>query len=275
MASVQIIIRTFLLSIIVAVLAATSSPAQTPASKAEKGSQTAKAGFKNEDEIASKFNNWKTDADAGGWLAAMNYRLLDIETVTAGKPHGEKADVEVIVKTKSGERKEGISIKLVSNPTGFNQIDKRWLRQYVKLWSMPKDVETALKLFLGETLPNGKSRLENRMYLNELDAVAQKTVVDFFSANKDRIVSDLIAGDGIHAAGWIMVAFKATSNTRWTLKSTDSAAAFFGEGRVEITRSGNLKIGRVTMQRKGGDGGRETAKMLQFKINPVQLFDSK
>ncbi|MFC1932067.1 hypothetical protein ACFLXU_00335 [Chloroflexota bacterium] len=26
------------------------------------------------------------------------------------------------------------------------------------------------------------------------------------------------------------------------------------------------------MQRKGGDGGRETSKMLQFKINPVELF---
>ena len=31
----------------------------------------------------------------------------------------------------------------------------------------------------------------------------------------------------------------------------------------------------ITMQRKGGDNGRETAKMLQFKINPVQLFDAK
>jgi R.HinP1I restriction endonuclease len=27
------------------------------------------------------------------------------------------------------------------------------------------------------------------------------------------------------------------------------------------------------MQRKGGDGGRNTAKMLQFKINPAELFD--
>jgi hypothetical protein len=29
------------------------------------------------------------------------------------------------------------------------------------------------------------------------------------------------------------------------------------------------------MQRKGGDNGRDTAKMLQFKINPVELFDNK
>ncbi len=34
-------------------------------------------------------------------------------------------------------------------------------------------------------------------------------------------------------------------------------------------------FGRITMQRKGGDGGRDTAKMLQFKINPALLFDAK
>ena len=28
------------------------------------------------------------------------------------------------------------------------------------------------------------------------------------------------------------------------------------------------------MQRKGGDGGRETANMLQFKIDPTRLFDA-
>ncbi|MEO5857778.1 MAG: type II restriction endonuclease [Pyrinomonadaceae bacterium] len=248
----------------------------TAVQKAERGSQIAKAGFKNEDEIAAKFNNWNADEDARGWLAALNFRLGDVVSVSAGKPHGEKADVEVVVRTKAGtEKKEGVSIKLVSGPNGFNQIDKRWLRQYVKLWSMPKDVEAALKLFLGEIPPSGLARVANRMFLNELDPACQKAVVDFFTANKERIISDLIAGDGTHAAGWVMVAFKATSNTRWTLKSTVAAAAFYSEGPVLITRAGNLKIGRITMQRKGGDGGRETAKMLQFKINPVQLFDSK
>lgn len=72
----------------------------------------------------------------------MGYRPESVESVTAVKPHGEKADVEVTIKTRSGEQTEGISIKLVSSPNGFNQIDKRWLRQYVKLWSMPKTPKT-------------------------------------------------------------------------------------------------------------------------------------
>jgi len=29
------------------------------------------------------------------------------------------------------------------------------------------------------------------------------------------------------------------------------------------------------MQRKGGDGGRNTANMLQFKLNPAELFETE
>lgn len=248
---------------------------QPAAAKVALGSQTAKNGFKNEDEIRDKFNNWKTDSDARGWLVAMNYKLADIENVTATKPHGEKADVEIVVRTKTGEKKDGISIKLVSSPNGFNQIDKRWLSTYAKMWKMPVDVQNALKLFVGETEPTKTSRDANRMFLNELEPQEQKAVIDFFAANKETIVSDLFSGDGAYAAGWVMVAFKATENTRWVIKSDADTIKFFSEGKVELTRNGNLKIGRITMQRKGGDGGRETAKMLQFKINPALLFDAK
>ena len=88
--------------------------AQKPAAaKIELGSNTAKNGFKNEDEIRDKFNNWTTDEDAKVWLAAMNYKVAEIESVAATKPHGEKADVEVKIKTKSGERKEGIGLLFI------------------------------------------------------------------------------------------------------------------------------------------------------------------
>ena len=113
------------------------------------------------------------------------------------------------------------------------------------------------------------------MYLNELDASASYAIVAFFTKYKDAIVSDILEGDGAFAAKWLLVAYRPAINTRWVLKSSADAAKFFGDGPVAITRSGNLKIGRITMQRKGGDGGRETAKMLQFKINPALLFEAK
>jgi len=188
--------------------------------ESELGSNTAKNGFKNEDEIRDKFNTWKTDADAKQWLSGIGNKFGGVVSVTAAKPHGEKADVEVIVRTKAGEKKEGISIKLVSSPNGFNQIDKRWLATYAKMWKMPADVQAALKLFVGEVLPTKTGRDPKRTYLNELDATTQKAVLDFFTANKDEIVSDLFAGDGIHAAGWMMVALKATEKTRRGHRST-------------------------------------------------------
>ena len=245
------------------------------AQTAAQGSETAKAGFRAETEIAAKFDNWRADADAGNWLASMGYSPEEIESVKATKPHGEKADVQVRVRTKSGERIEGISIKLVSSTNGFNQVDKRWLSQYAKLWKMPDEVVDGLKLYVGEVRPNKPSRNADRMYLNELDTASRDAVVEFFTRNKDAIVSDILEGDGMFAAKWLLVAYRPASKTRWVLRSSVDAFKFFGEGKVEITRAGNLKIGRITMQRKGGDGGRETAKMLQFKIDPALLFEAK
>lgn len=242
---------------------------------AEKGSETAKNGFKNEDTIRDKFNAWQTDEDAKKWLEIMGFKLNEIQNVSAYKPHGYKADVEVKIKTKTEEKTLGISIKLVSSLTGFNQIDKRWLATYVKMWKIPKDVEEALKLFLGETPPNKPSKEPNRMFLNELDKESQAKVIDFFTKNKQEIVSDLLKGDGEFFAPWLMVAQKESVINRVKLVKIEDAISYFSEGNVELTSRGNLKIGRITMQRKGGDGGRDTAKQLQFKMNPAELFDVK
>ena len=242
---------------------------------AELGSRTAKAGFKNEDDIAAKFRNWKTDEDARTWLSSMGAALSDIDTVSVTKPHGEKADIVVRIASRHGERSEGISIKLVSSLNGFNQIDKRWLAHYAAMWKMPADVEAALKLFVGETKPARPSRDADRMHINEFDMATQKKIVEFFTAKKQEIVSDLLKGDGMYSAGWVLVALRSSEKPRWVLRRIDYVIQFYGGGPVVVTRQGNLKIGRITMQRKGGDGGRDTAKMLQFKIDPALLFDGK
>lgn len=250
---------------------AVSVSAQTAA----KGSQIAKAGFKNEAEIAAKFNNWQNDRDARLWLAAMGLLTSRIESVSAARPHGKKSDVEVTVTIGSTTTVNGISIKLVSNKTGFNQIDKRWVAAYAKAWNMPPDVAEALKYFVGEFPPRKRTRTAGRTYLNELSTEQQKAVIGFFSASKETIASDIFEGDGGQAAQWFLVAYRASDKPLWAFRPAADVMRFFSEGRVELTRAGNLKIGRITMQRKGGDGGRETAKMLQFKINPVQLIDAK
>ena len=214
---------------------------EVESAKVESGSKTAKDGFHNEDEIRNKFDHWVTDGDARAWLAAMNHDPAEIESVTTSKPHGEKADVEVTVRTKAGETVDRISIKLVSSPNGFNQIDKRWLANYAEMWNMPRDVFEALSLYVGETPPRAQSRDSKRMYLDELDEKTQASVVDFFSTHKDEIVSDFIAGDGDHAADWMMVTYKTIDGPRWVIRSSFDAIKYFGSGDVRITKKGNLK----------------------------------
>ena len=265
------------------------------------GSRTAKGGFRNEEDICDAFNRWQTDDDARAWLAILHGRLDGIESVTATIPRGEKAKTDVEVRVTAGgcETRYGISIKLVSTERGFNQIDKRWLDSYASLWDMPEDVHAAMKLFVGESPPNGPSRRDDRMFLTELPPETQERVVDFFEKRRDAIVTSLFAGTGDHAAGWLLVTVRAQREAdapdadhdddvgedeplgsdanldgmRSVLVRATEAAAFYGAGDVVITRAGNFRIGRITMQRKGGDGGRDTAKMLQFKIDPTALFD--
>lgn len=240
-----------------------------------RGSKTAKGGFKNEDDIVAKFNNWKADKDAQEWLGVMGYPVSEIEKVEAVKVHGQKTDVQVqiTIYLKKVIAAENLSIKLVSNPQGFNQIDKRWVDKYIEMWNIPADIAAILKSFTGETLPTRSGlRDSRRMTFSEMSEAEKTKVIKFFTKNKILVVSDILKGRGKLSAGWMLVALITTAESRWVLKSINEAMNTFADGPVRIAALGSLKIGKITMQRKGGDGGRDTAKMLQFKINPVELF---
>jgi hypothetical protein len=203
---------------------------------------------------------------------------LKIEYVKTSKVRDHyKADIQVrvtvIIKLKSQEDVQNLQIKLVSNPQGFNQIDKRWVDTYAELWNIPKDITKILKSFSGESSPTKNNlRDSRRMYFDEMSISDQNKLLKFFNENKILIVSDLLKGRGEFSADWTLVILKLNCESTWILKSINHVMNIFGAGDIRITPNGNLKIGKIGMQRKGGDGGRKTANMLQFKINPVELF---
>jgi hypothetical protein len=243
------------------------------------GSQTARGGFRNEDDVVAKFNNWQKDEDAQKWLLIMKYNLDEIEYVKAYKITREKTDVQVqitvTIKLKKLMDVQNLQVKLVSNLRGFNQIDKRWVDNYVQLWGMPSDVVLLLKKFTGEIMPNvANPRDSRRMFADEFADADRNLILDFLRHNKAMIVNDILKGRGKLAAEWMLVVQKIEENARWVLKPMNFAVNFFGNGEIVVTREGSFKIGRITIQRKGGDAGRNTAKMLQFKINPAELFDA-
>jgi hypothetical protein len=241
-----------------------------------KGSQTAKDGFRNEDDIVIKFNEWKTDIDAQSWLVLMEYYLSDIEYVEAVKLSGYKTDVQVqvTIKLKKAIDVENLQVKLVSNNRGFNQIDKRRVDKYAEIWDMNSDIISILKRYTGEQEPTiSNPRDKRRMFANEFSEIEKETILKWIEQHQSLIVSDILKGRGKFAAEWMLVAQKTAKNARWVLKPMNFCINYFGNDNVKITSRGNFKIGKITMQRKGGDGGRDTAKMLQFKINPAELFN--
>lgn len=242
-----------------------------------RGSQTAREGFKNEGDIVNKFNCWQQDNEAQEWLKIMQYDLTEIEYVEAVKLSGFKTDVQVqvTIKLRKAIDVENLQVKLVSNRKGFNQIDKRWVEKYKEMWNIPPAIVSILKRYTGEEKPIMEcTRDKRRMFAFEFTPNEQNEILVWIEKNKSLIVSDILKGQGKFAAEWMLVAQKINSNARWILKPMNFCMNYFGNGTVLITKRGSFKIGRITMQRKGGDGVRVTANMLQFKINPAELFDN-
>ncbi|MGC8622270.1 MAG: hypothetical protein ACP5U0_10180, partial [Caldisphaera sp.] len=254
------------------------------------GSETAKGGFANEKVIAQKFRDWKTDKEARKWLEIMNYNIKEINSVEAYIIHGHKTDVQikVIVKLKKGFSIENLSIKKANKGASFNQVDKRWVDHYKKIWNIPNDIAILLKQFTGEISPRQmlkeqkitKSKFDSlrdnrRFFLDELEKKDVNKIVGFFKDNKLLVIADLIKGNDEYAADWMLVTLydKEKDKTTWALADINKALSVFGNGDIRISPRGSLYIGQILMQRKGGDGGRESANMLQFKINPSLLFD--
>ena len=239
------------------------------------GSQTAKNGFKNEQDIVDKFNNWQTDEDAQKWLLIMQYKLEEIEYVKAVKiSQGFETDVQaqVTIKLKEAIDVQNMQVKLISSKRGFNQIDKRKVDKYAEMWEIPDDIRKLLKYYTGELTPYNDSRDNRRMFADEFTNKEQAKLIKWIEQNKSLIVSDILKGRGQFAAEWMLVAQKIKTNSNWILKPMNYCMNYFGNGEVIITPRGNFRIGKITMQRKGGDGGRESAKLLQFKLDPGELF---
>lgn len=238
------------------------------------GSKTAKAGFKNEYFVINEFNNWENSELSRAWLIEMRYLLSEIESVKAQKIKGSfKADVQILVqiKFKNLQDVQNLQVKLVSNPQGFNQIDKRWLKKYDEMWNFGDEILEILEYFVGERTPKiSNPKDERRMFFNEFDKFEQDKIVKFFTKNKALILNDILKGRGKFASEWFLVILK-TTELKWVLKNINEVINFY-DGNVLISPKGSLKIGKITMQRKGGDNGRKSANMLQFKLNPCELL---
>ena len=269
----------------------------------ELGSMTAKGGFINETIICTKFENHAHDQVSQNWLRIMGYEPEKIQTLSATQipvrinrtnalsfgvsPDNydetvrfKKADIQLKITINGTVFVENISLKKSNASAGFNQIDKRPVSTYQNIWGFNDDVAKWLRLFTGDIDPkeflptNEWENLKDfrRMFLYEIPEQALKIVISYFQSNKIQILSDILKGRGDLSAEWFLVTRKNNdASFDWVLKDITTVVAFFSEGDVQKTPRGSLKIGKITAQRKGGT---PDPKSLQFKINPLYLFQA-
>lgn len=270
------------------------------------GSYTAKSGFANEKAINQKFNNWREDTEAQQWLEIMGYPLDKIVHLEARQippriskkklsafgvkadamdatQRFKKADLQVRLQLSVDDLVyvENLSLKRSKRSSRFNQIGKRPIDTYDHFWHFPDDVALWLKYFTGEMPPDQidnmdldslKDKKKRRIYFSEMPESTKQAIMQFFANHKIRIVSDLLRGRGALSADWLLVSEvnKQNQYSRWQLSNIHQAINFFSEGDIRESPRGSLYIGRVFMQRKGGTPDPSS---LQFKINPLALFD--
>jgi hypothetical protein len=238
-------------------------------------SQGARGGFSNERDAIGKINS--LDKDALEWLEVMGYDVKKIVSLSARKADpGLKPDIVVTIQLKgdANPRIERLSAKLASQNRGFNQIDRgKVVGRYQRLWSwLNEDTSTALRLFTGDMPPRSGSRNPKRMFADELNHVELDNVLKAFEQNKRSIFETIFAGAKPNRADWFLG--RDSSRNRWFICTMDFAIDFYSQGPVALTPRGSFKIGKITAQRKGGDGGAETAKDLQFKFDPNEIAQS-
>lgn len=177
--------------------------------KAILGSITAKGGFANEKAICKKFNAWERDKEAQKWLKIMGYDIKKLNSVEAIQipTRIKKSDVskfgivenkyEQFIKFKKADAQiriiinignvikiENLSLKIANSDADYNQIDKRIVDDYQKMWNFDNEIAFWLKLFTGELDPTkhikntgiNKFRDKRRLFLNEMPIDIQNKI---------------------------------------------------------------------------------------------------
>lgn len=268
--------------------------------KQQIGSKTAKGGFTNEYEVAEKFENFLMDKQAQIWLEYMGYDYKKIKNLVAVHiptrlnrkkmalfkitaeqfdftQRFKKADVQIqlTIMIDNILYVENISLKKADFKSNFNQIDKRAVRTYQEMWGFDDDIAETLMQFTGAITPNSEQahclRDTRRWYLTELSQEKVNHLLDFFNKHKFLIVSDILKGRGMLSAEWFLVTrLNPDGSKDWVLKNINEVIDFYVQGDVKMNENGNLVIGQLTAQRKGGTPDPTS---LQFKIKPLALFE--
>lgn len=267
------------------------------------GSATALGGFANEAAIAQAFKSNGTLSNQ--FLEFMGYkggRVINAITVpsklgvqsaktilempTDPNPaelekitRQQKADVRLKIEHAGQTVTVNLSLKKAEKKANFNQIDKRSVDTYQRLWGFSDEISLWLKLFTGaldrvifERHTKGLETDKKRIRLNftAFPETEQQLILDFLTTNKIRLIEDVVRGRGPLSAEYIVVTRQTGISKEVHLCKASNAVSYLQQGDVKKSPRGSIEFGKLTIQRYGGSPSPE---LLQFKIKPSLLFD--
>lgn len=130
---------------------------------------------------------------------------------------------------------ENLSLKKADKSAGFNQIDKRPVFTYQRIWKFDDDTAKWLRLFTGDLLPTevlsenelSKIKDERRLFFTEIPNEKLQKIIRFFQDNKMLVVSDILRGRGGLSADWFLVTRKSKDNSvDWAIKDINTVCNF-------------------------------------------------
>ncbi len=248
------------------------------------GIRAAKSGLQAEINIIKLFNNWKLKESSkliSQLCCLEKINISNIQRIQAFKPQGcIKADCVVIITLKNGENIErNISIKKVEGKIGFNQLDKRWSKKYAECLNMPQNILDLFKFFTGENEPafyKNKPILikdKRRLLISEFSNLDKKIILKWIENNAENIGQLAFNGSNnpeypIH---YMLLVKEGINNIYKLCNIKDVMSLYLGDRKAKISPKGSIYLGKLTIQRKGGDNGKNTSNMLQIKFNPCLM----
>ena len=237
------------------------------------GSRTATVGYEVEKLVSNMFNSNDIDKNIQSVMGIDTEKSVSSHTV-GGR---NKSDIVVSYTNKEGREIEtGVSIKFVKNPnrSGYNQIYRNPLSRFNNFFdnSIPDETLAILEKFLVKDSSGKKMKMTQ---FNEKD---QKKVLNWLNENKKKILNYVFAGDINYgtkeeikpSCDYILTVYGIDGKNKKIEKISDKIKTY-DDIEWTISPRGSLSLGDITLQRKGGDGGRITANDLQFKIKIPKL----
>jgi hypothetical protein len=187
----------------------------------------------------------------------------------------EKPDVVLYV-TEEDKEYAFISLKCCKDfNTAFNQIKRCSLKRFREEFDVPEKVIVIFRKYTKR-----KKKLLGENYSEKELAY----LLDFLNKNRRNLLASAFTGqDKKPKANWLLLHQRKFPNWRRNigkkassqLISMQEILKLFDGIEVSYTKRGTITFGAgVTLQRKGGDNGKDSANDLQFKLRTKPLRDA-